>query len=213
MEQVPEQVVYDTHSFKLPIILGSSSKFRATILRQHNVDFTVLKPDLDEKAVPGRDEHDPSATALAIAHAKAAALASQIPAGTPPSLVITTDQVVGFAGTVREKPESADECRHYIKSYEEAPAETHSAVVVTNTKTGKRVAGVDVARQYFASVPNEVVDELIRKGDVMHSCGGFVVDDPLLHPYLLAREGDEDSIIGMPMKLLMQLLKEAEEEM
>lgn len=42
----------------------------------------------------------------------------------------------------------------------------------------------------------------------MHCCGGFMIDDELIAPYLRQRIGDEDSIIGLPMKLLMSLIEQ-----
>ncbi|KAL2913347.1 hypothetical protein HK105_207092 [Polyrhizophydium stewartii] len=197
----------------LPLILGSSSKFRAAILRQHGIGFTVQVPNINEKGIGGAHRDgplpDPDALTLAVANAKADALLAQLPAGTPPSLLVACDQVTSFQGRVREKPESEDECREYLRSYVQAPAETHSGVVVVNTQTGKRVQGVDVARQHFKAIPEAVIDSLIAKGDVMYSCGGFTIEDPELQPYMLQREGDEDSIIGMPIKLLLRLIAEA----
>ncbi|KAI9104760.1 inosine triphosphate pyrophosphatase-like protein [Phlyctochytrium arcticum] len=193
----------------LPIILGSSSKFRAQILRDHGLDFTVLKPDIDEKNVAGREDAllTPSQICLAVAKAKADALIPKVEG--KQVLVITCDQVVAFNGGVREKPEDEEQCREYLRSYASQPAETHSAIVITNIRTGKQVSGVDVARQYFQSIPEHIMTELIGKGDVMYCAGGFMIDDPLLEPYLDRREGDEDSIIGMPMKLLHRLMNEA----
>ncbi|KAJ3050109.1 hypothetical protein HK097_008914 [Rhizophlyctis rosea] len=196
-----------------PIILGSSSKFRAQILTHHNIPFTVLVSNINEKAVGGsRATADASELVLAVARAKADALLVKIQReedGGEEKLVVTCDQVVAWEGGVREKPVSEEECISYLKSYTKAPAETHSAVIVTNTKTGKRVEGVDVARQHFHPIPDNIISQLIAKGDVMYCCGGFMIDDPLLFPYLAQREGDEDSIIGMPIKLLLRLLNEA----
>ena len=68
-----------------------------------------------------------------------------------------------------------------------------------------------VRRQWFKPIPSDVVDKLIAKGDVMWCCGGFLVDDPLILPYLDKREGDEDSIIGLPMALTRRLIAEVDE--
>ena len=35
-----------------------------------------------------------------------------------------------------------------------------------------------------------------------------MVDEPLFWPYLTTRVGDEDSIIGLPMKLTLKLMRE-----
>ena len=69
------------------------------------------------------------------------------------------------------------ECKAYLRGYSTQPAETHAALVVFNTSTGKRVSGVDVARQYFEEIPDHIMEKLIQKGDVMHCCGGFMIDD------------------------------------
>ena len=50
--------------------------------------------------------------------------------------------------------------------------------------------------------------QVIAKGDIMHCCGGFMVDEPLFLPYLSTRVGAEDSIIGMPLELTVRLLSE-----
>ncbi|KAH6577856.1 hypothetical protein BASA50_001865 [Batrachochytrium salamandrivorans] len=201
-----------TPSHTLPVILGSSSKFRAEVLKQYDILFTVQVANIDEKAIgtTHRINPDPDTLTQLVANAKMDALLAKLPAHTPASLLISCDQVVSYKGQIREKPKSHEECHMYLESYTHAPAETHSAVVVVNTGTGKRVQGVDVARQYFKHIPADVIQELICKGDVMHSSGGFVIEDPIIHPYLLRREGDEDSIIGMPIGLLFSLLAQAE---
>lgn len=162
--------------FDLPLILGSSSKHRCGILQKHyGSDFTTISPNIDEKAVKTRTL-DPSQTALAVSHAKADAL---IPRITTPSLLICSDQVVSYKGSIREKPESKQVAKEYLTSYflNGIPAETHSAIVIVNTQTGKRVEGVDVARQWFNRMPEEVVDALVEKGEIMYCSGGFMVDD------------------------------------
>eukprot|EP00911_Craspedida_sp_UC1_P000048 UC1_evm1s39 len=126
-----------------------------------------------------------------------------------PALLITSDQVVVHAGRIREKPRDADQARKYLASYAHEPACTVTAVIVTNTATGRRVEGVDVAKQWFREIPSEVTEAVLAKGDIFYCAGGFMIDEPLLEPYLGKREGSEDSIIGMPLALLRRLLLEA----
>ena len=66
---------------------------------------------------------------------------------------------------------------------------------------------MDIARQWFTPIPADVVSKVIAKGDILHCAGGFMVDDPDFHPYLAKREGDEDSIMGMPVALMRSLLQ------
>jgi septum formation protein len=53
-----------------------------------------------------------------------------------------------------------------------------------------------------------VIERINITGDVMYCSGGFLIEHPLIIPYLSKRIGDEDSIIGMPLKLTEQLLEE-----
>ncbi|KAI8913861.1 inosine triphosphate pyrophosphatase-like protein [Powellomyces hirtus] len=193
-----------------PLILGSSSKYRAHLLTAASIPFTILTFPIDEKNnIPGRTATStPSETALAVARAKAAALLANRAEDVRNALVVTCDQVVSCGGEMREKPKDEAECRRYLKGYESQPAETHSAVVVTNTSTGAVAEGVDVARQHFLPLPAHIIDALIAKRDVMYCAGGFMIDDPIMFPYLGAREGDEDSIIGMPLVLLKRLIEQ-----
>ncbi len=92
------------------IILGSSSKGRAQVLRNAGYTFEIMKPDIDEKAIGGDRsavDANPSSIALAVAHAKADALYEKLK-GKANTLLLTLDQVVAHQGTVREKPESVE---------------------------------------------------------------------------------------------------------
>jgi septum formation protein len=54
------------------------------------------------------------------------------------TVLVTCDQVVLFEGEVREKPESEEEARLFLEGYRGSHASTVSAVIATNTETGKR---------------------------------------------------------------------------
>lgn len=126
-------------------------------------------------------------------------------------ILITCDQVIHYQNTIREKPESSQQCREYLASYEKYPAVTVCGVVALNTRTGKMEKGYDIAKQHFKHIPPNIVDQLIAKGDIMHCAGGFMIDDPLIRPYLGEREGTEESIIGMPMHLVKELIAKCAE--
>jgi septum formation protein len=183
----------------LRVVLGSSSKWRRALFESKlpGVLSGFASADIDEGAVTAgyrdRGAADPEKLTLALAHAKASAIGRTMQSPTD-CLLVTSDQVVSHRGRIREKPASVDECREYLRSYRDEPAVTVTALVVTNWAAGgKSVAAVDTAKQYFTDVPEAVIDELIAKGDVLHSAGGFTVEDPLLAPYLGRREGTEES--------------------
>src|SRR3989338_3371662 len=121
----------------MKIILGSQSKGRKKILEEMGYDFEVIPPNIDEKSIR---MDDPVKLAMALANAKADAVILQI---TNDSLLITSDTVVIWRGSIREKPENEKEAREFLTSYTLDPAETVTAVVVVNSSNGKRAEGVD----------------------------------------------------------------------
>ena len=185
------------------IILGSQSQGRRELLSAMGYGFAVMPAHIDERAI--RSE-DPGALTLALAHAKADALLPQIHA---PALLITSDQVVVWQGTIREKPAHAEEARVFLRGYAEGPAETVTAVVVTNTATGVRRQGVDRATVWFRRIPEVVIAQVIAQGDIFAHAGGFSITDPLLKAYIERMDGTAESVIGLPTALTRRLIRAA----
>jgi septum formation protein len=111
---------------------------------------------------------------------------------------------------LREKPESEEQAREYLTSYGDRPAQTNTAVVVTNTQTKKQAEGLDIARVFFREIPSDVIDQLIAGGLVMKTSGGFIIEHPLINPYIERIEGEESSITGLPLTLTNRLMREVE---
>jgi len=195
------------------VLLGSSSKWRAQLVQAALPDgFQLcperLSPDIDEKAIR-RD--DPSEMVVAIAQAKTTRLLEMLEDREKPDLLICCDQVIVFNGQIREKPENEAQAKQHLLSYgdKQIPAICISGVVITNVKSGFRCFGVDIATQSFEKMPEEIADQLLAKGDIMYCAGSFVAEDPLLEPYLGDRQGEFESIQGMPIQLTKTLLLEA----
>lgn len=184
----------------MKIILGSGSAYRRKAMTDMGYDFEVVTADIDEKAI--RHE-DPAVLTLALAKAKAEAI---MPKLSESAILITSDQVVACDGVIREKPVDEAQAREFLASYATHPAETVSAVMATNTATGRQESGVDGAKIYFKPLPESVIDALIADGDVFTKAGGFAAEDPLLAPYVDRIEGTLDSIGGLPKALTRQLI-------
>ena len=122
--------------FKQPLVLGSSSKSRHSILVQNNISFTSANPDIDEYSLGTeyrKDPCNPTALVSLIAKEKANALIHSC----LNCILVTCDQVILYNGKIREKPSSEVECRRYLESYAIHPAISYCGVYVVNTATGK----------------------------------------------------------------------------
>jgi hypothetical protein len=97
------------------VILGSKSSTRRLLLSSMGVEYEMLNPEIDEKAIRDKEAEK---LVLALAHAKADALlkreeVKQATEGT--TLLVTCDQVVVYEGEILEKPEDAAEAQRFIR--------------------------------------------------------------------------------------------------
>lgn len=92
-------------------------------------------------------------------------------------------------GEIREKPESAEEARSFIRSYADAPASTVGAAVCTCLDTGTTVEDLDICTLHMDPVPEDVIDALIEEGGVFACAGGLMVEHPLVQPYVTSIQG------------------------
>lgn len=164
-------------------------------------EFTIMDPNIDEKAI--RYE-DPEQLVTALAYAKAEALLSQI---NEEVLLITSDQVVYCNNQIIEKPESTEEARYFLDLFVRFPAQTFTAMLVTNTVTKQQFGGVDIAEIKITAVPQDITELLVQQEHTLNCAGGFSIDDPLFMPYIEQINGDPDSIRGLPKFLLNELLQ------
>ncbi|EFA79291.1 maf family protein [Heterostelium album PN500] len=188
------------------IILGSSSVWRKKVLSDHIgiKDFTVMSPDIDEKAIRDTDARK---LTMMITQAKTDALLDKV---LEPSILICSDQVIVCNNKIREKPVSEEECREYLKSYEKYPAECIVSVVVVNTKTGKRLAQTEVAVVHFKPLPDELIEKLIEIGDVMYCAGGFTIEH--MTEYVERIDGEMETVMGLPKTMTIDMIRQAQQE-
>lgn len=205
------------------VLLGSSSKFRRSLFKRvleiankesNNVVFEQIEldsmvPDIDEKAIR---RPDPSDLTKAITTAKTDKLLEMLE-DEPElkkklDLLVCGDQVIGFNGEIREKADSQKQVKEFLQSYGLTghPAEAFSCIEVTNLNSGKRIIEVGVAKTFFKQVPDDVVQKLIDKEDILVCAGAFVIEDELLAPYIDRIEGELETMQGMPKVLVKDLL-------
>ena len=188
----------------MKIILGSQSKGRKKMLEEMGYEFEVMSADIDEKAI--RFEN-PKELTLALARVKAEAIKPKIYGS---ALLVTSDQVVTWNGQIREKPENTEQVREFLQGYNICPAETVTAVVVTNITTNKQAEGVDIAKVYFHPFSEEDIKEIVKEGRTFHLAGGFTADGPIWEKHIKKIEGTRDSVIGLPKELTERLIREVQ---
>ncbi len=190
----------------MKIILGSSSKARKHILETMGYDFDVLIPHIDEKTVRAEDPEDLPGL---LAKAKSEELQSQVKDA---AVLLTSDSIAVYDGQVREKPESDQQAKEFLRSYGKKPVEIVTAVFAINTKTGKTAQGTEKAKVYFQAIPENIIDDLVRVGHVMYAAGGFIAEDPTIRKYIAHVDGNMDTVMGLPKMLTKKLIEQVSNE-
>eukprot|EP00850_Spirogloea_muscicola_P026518 SM007969S22521 [mRNA] locus=s7969:15:601:+ [translate_table: standard] len=62
---------------------------------------------------------------------------------------------------------------------------------------------------FFQPIPTDVVDELIKEGEIFYAAGGLLVEHRLVAPLVKSTVGTIDSIMGLPKLLTQELMDKA----
>ena len=65
------------------------------------------------------------------------------------------------------------------------------------------------AQIHFKDIPESVIDQLLEEGMVYRCAGGLMIEHPSVSPLITKIEGTQDSIMGLPKRLVLKLLLQA----
>lgn len=174
------------------------------MLREMGFEFVMMSADIDEKAIRLAD---PRQLTLALAQAKADVLLKRIK---EPAILITSDQVCVWNGTVIEKPESVEEARKFLHGYNQFPVKTVGAVVVVNSQTGQRAEGVSEVLVHFKPMSDGVIEDMVADPRILNWVGGFSVLDCQQRQVLKQVEGPIDAVVGLDKELTRRLIQKVQ---
>jgi septum formation protein len=185
-----------------PLVLASTSRYRAELLARLGLEFASRNPAVDETSRPGEK---PRARALRLAEAKAEAVAAQFPG----AVIIGGDQVPAVNTTMLEKPGSAANCREQLKLLSGSTAEFYTAVTVRCIEAGIKLAHVDTTAVKLRPLTTTEIDRYIEREKPFDCAGGFKAE--ALGITLFERIDTEDptAIVGLPLIWLSGALRSA----
>lgn len=183
------------------LILASASPQRKTLLEGLGVTFDVIPSSIDED---GHPEKSPLERSVILAKLKA----EDIAAKNKGAIVIGCDTlVVSYAGELLEKPKDPEDARRMLEAQSGAVSVVHSALCVIDVK-GKAHDGVSTSSVRFKKLAPKDMDWWIGTNLWRGRSGGFQIDG--LGQLMISHiEGDWTGIVGLPVFLLGQLLKDA----
>jgi septum formation protein len=185
-----------------PLVLASSSRYRAELLSRLRIAFVSASPDVDESTRP---RERCAATATRLAAAKARALAERF-AG---ALIIGSDQVADLDGEPLGKPGEFDRALRQLQRMRGRVVIFHTAVALLDTRSG-------LLQQ--ASVPTEVkfrdaADSTLRRyleREQPYDCAGSAKAEALgIALTERITSDDPTALIGLPLIAVTTMLARA----
>lgn len=183
------------------IVLGSTSRYRAELLRRLLADFEQVAPGTDETARPGEAPMD-RALRLAIAKAEAAAH------GFHGELVIGSDQVAELDGLILDKPGSAERAHAQLAASSGREVHFHTALCLLDTRNGRQHHHVDHTRVRFRTLGMAEIARYVEREQPLDCAGSFKCEGLGISLFESIDNSDPSALIGLPLIALARLLRD-----
>lgn len=182
-----------------PLVLASTSRYRAALLDRLGIPYVVDGPGVDETARPGET---PAAACVRLAEAKARAVAARHPG----ALVLGSDQIADCDGVHVGKPGTLARARAQLASLSGRTVVFHTGVALLDTATGHcAVERIDVRSTLRRLSPREIDAYLAREAPF--DCAGSVKSEGLGIALFEKIESDDPSaLVGLPLIATCRLL-------
>ena len=185
-----------------PLILASTSRYRAALLERFGVRFNTASPAVDEAELPGED---PRVRAARLSDAKAEAVGAQF----PDAVVIGGDQVPAARGTVLHKPGNAANCREQLRLLSGASAEFFTACTVRCVAADLKLSHMDTTTVRLRSLSDEDIERYVEREQPFDCAGGFKAEALGIALFERMDSADPTAIIGLPLIWLAGALRNA----
>lgn len=187
------------------LVLASKSQSRRAMLTDAGVPFTAQAADVDERAIEaGLPGAAPADVALALARAKALAVARQAPTE---ALVLGSDSLVSVEGRRFDKPASRDDAAEHLRFFSGRTMELHSAAALV--RDGQVLWDhADLARLKVRPLSEAFIAQyLAAEWPAVSGCVGVFRIEALGVQLFEEIAGNHFTVLGMPLLPVLGALR------
>lgn len=183
----------------MAIVLASGSPRRKEMLERLNVDFEVVKSDLEEIT---RAEECPQQITMALAFEKAMDVSDRVH---DMDIVIAADTIV-YKDRVMGKPENYEDAFNTLKSLSGDIHYVYTGIAVVQKGTNKKFVTYEKTKVCIKELSDLRVKSYIDTGEVWDKAGSYGIQGygALLIDWI---EGDYFNIVGLPISKLDDILR------
>ena len=183
----------------LRLVLASASPRRAEILRTVGWPFETLPVDIDESRLGGEGAAN---YVQRLAREKAEAAASLC----RHAVIIGADTVVVIDGEILGKPRDEDDARRMLTLLKGKWHQVLTGVAVLSSGTSAAKVSQETTEVKFAEMSDEEIGWYVATGEPADKAGAYAIQGRGSR-FIEGINGDYFNVVGLPVRLLYELLK------
>ena len=179
------------------IILASTSKRIKELMALLGIVYEIREPDADESVKTA----DPAKLVLETSKPKAMSI------GAPESIIIGADTVVALDKDILDKPRDN---QGSVRMFCLLSGKTHyvyTGVCIRDTKTGETVQDLKKTAVKVCCMTLDEITRYVETGEPFDKAGAYGIQG-YFAPYVEAIDGCYFNVVGLPLNLLKELLKQ-----
>nr|WP_312984240.1 Maf family protein [Clostridioides sp.] len=180
------------------IILASASPRRKEILENYNVNFNIIKSEIDEVIL---DHELPIQVVMRLALEKGMDVACK----NQGELVIAADTIVVLDDMILGKPKDESDAYNTLNSLSGREHQVVTGISLINLAANKKVVDYVVSKVKFKNLSEKLILDYLKTGEFQDKAGAYGIQG---YGALLVDEikGDYFNIVGLPISKLNDLL-------
>jgi septum formation protein len=182
------------------IILASSSPRRKALLKQLGLKFTVDASVQEDVEFTGQKPHE---IAREISLKKAQSVANNY----PDAIIIAADTFGVIDGNIIGKPHSANQAQAMLTLLSGKSHTVITGLTVLDTATHKTISRSVETTVYMKPLTKAEIESYVKTGEPLDKAGAYAIQG--LGASIVEKiEGDYFNVIGLPLCILGEVLKE-----
>lgn len=180
------------------LILASASPRRQELLRNAGIRFEVQPAHIAEDPLPGENAKE---CAERLAREKALAIAQ----GRPNDAVLGADTVVVVDGRMLGKPADAEDAARMLRLLS---GRVHQVITGICLVVGERWAvGSETTSVTMTTIAEREIADYVAGGEPMDKAGAYAIQG-MASRWIPRIEGDYGNVVGLPVALVWQMLRD-----
>ena len=183
----------------LPLVLASTSPFRAQLLEKLALPFETMAPEVDESR---HEQESPVELVRRLAEAKARAAGGRFPA----HLIIGSDQVACVDEEILGKPGDEEKAVAQLLRMQGRRVTFHTGLCLYNSSEDRVLVVCEDYHVHFRPLNETQIRRYVRKEMPLNCAGSFKSEGYGITLFRKLEGDDPNTLIGLPLIRLVEML-------